>query len=191
MKNIFLGGVIIFALLVGGFFVFDQYLNQEKSLPETVLQADGLSVVDFGDSSEETISKLSKIFGSPSSDSGLVDSFTVGGCPSDKIRIVEWGKLKVFFGDTLFGKDALFHYDYTARDTTNSLPILYTDAGITLEASKSELLTAHPNTQVYPWLEGYEWMHVVPYNSETKEYLGGSLKDGKVFWITGGIQCGE
>jgi len=156
------------------------------------LKSNGLGVVNFGASSEQVIPQLSTLLGVPSKDTGWIDGFsTYGTCPSDKIRVVEWNRLRVFFGDTAFGTQKFFQWEYTGRDTTVQAPALATDQGVTLGMSKSQVQSLYPQAQIRPWIENYESMHLVPYNNSTHEYLGGSLQNGTVFWISGGLQCGE
>lgn len=156
------------------------------------LKSNGLGIVNFGASSEQIIPQLTTVFGAPSKDTGWIDSFsTYGTCPGDKIRVVEWDRLRIFFGDTIFGTQKFFQWEYTGRDTTAQIPVIATDKGVTLEMSKSQVQSLYPQAQIMPWIENYEYMHLVPYNGTTHEYLGGTLQDSKVFWLSGGLQCGE
>jgi len=157
------------------------------------LGANGLGVINFGASPEQVVQQLTALFGSPTKDTGWTNSFsTYGTCPGNQIRVVEWNRLRVFFGDTPFGTQKFFQYEYTGRDTINQTPIITTNKGVTLGTSKSQVQALYPQAQIMPsWIENYEYMRLVPYNNDTLEYLGGTLQDGKVFWISGGIQCGE
>ncbi len=154
------------------------------------LESNGLGSIRFGFSSEQVVMQLTTILGASSKDTGWIDNFSAyGTCPGDKIRVVEWNRLRVFFGDTPFGTQKFFQYAYTGRDTTNQTPILATSNGVTLGMSKSEVVSRYPQAQITPWIENYESMHLEPYNKKTNEYLGGTFQDGKVSWISGGIPC--
>lgn len=184
------GTIVILGLGIAVFIQPNVWKGADKAL---VLEAGGIGVINFGAAQEEALSELTQLLGTPSKDTGWIDSFSVyGTCPGERIRVAEWNRLKVFFGDTAFGRQAFFHYEYTDRDTNNPVPQLATAKGVTLGMNKSEVLSRYPNARIEPMelAEGVEYLHLVS-PSDTGAYLGGTLKDGKVFWISGGMSCGE
>ncbi len=159
--------------------------------PEIVLKADGLGAVSFGATPSETIAILTSALGNPTKDTGWVDSFSpYGTCPGDSIRGVEWNNLHVLFGDTLHGKEAFFGFEYVNRDGAID-PILKTEKSITLGANKDTITTAYPSATFGDWLPGQIGTTFIRGAEGSGEYLGGTIEDDTLFWIGGGIFCGE
>lgn len=198
-KKIITTAVILVVILVG-LSVYLNYKNSNRaemkapiagSKPEIVLKADGLGAVAFGATPSETIAILTSAFGAPTKDTGWIDSFSPYGiCPGEKIRGVEWNNLHVLFGDTLFGKQAFFGFEYVNRTGINE-PVLKTEKLITLGATKTQIQTAYPNATFGDWLPGQTGTTFVHGAEGSGEYLGGTLEEDKLFWISGGIFCGE
>lgn len=156
-----------------------------------ILRENGLGIVSFGASSEETLAILTPLLGQPTKDTGWVDSFSsYGTCPGDSIRGVEWNNLHVLFGDTLYGKKAFFGFEYVNRDGTID-PILETEKSITLGATKEAIKAVYPSATFGDWLPGQTGTTFIRGAEGSGEYLGGTLEDNKLFWIGGGIFCGE
>lgn len=159
--------------------------------PEIVLKADGLGAVAFGATPEETIAVLTSAFGAPTKDTGWVESFSPYGiCPGESIRGVEWNSLHVLFGDTIHGEKSFFGYEYVDR-TNMGTPTISTEQQITLGATKAQIQTAYPNATFGEWLPGQTGTTFIRGAEGSGEYLGGTLEDDKLFWIGGGIFCGE
>jgi hypothetical protein len=191
---IFLIAVAIYVLFSG----IKQYNKDiegvENSKQELTLEAAGLGIVSFGSTPEEVISKLTPILGAPSRDTGWISGFSAyGTCPSEQIRVLHWNSLIVLFGDTVFGAQKFFLYNYVNYSTGAAIPFLETSQGLTLGMSKSEVLSLYPQVQIIPWerAENHEDMRLMPTNEDTGQFFGGTLEGGKVSWIAGGIGCGD
>ncbi len=157
-----------------------------------VLQPNGLQVLNFGAPPETLIPRLSSMVGSPSKDTGWIDSFSAyGTCPGEKIRVVEWNRLRAFFGDTAFGTQKFFQWEYTRAKSGVPSPILATETGVTLGMTKAEVLALYPQAQISPWMDNLESMRLISDNGATNAHLGGTLEGGTVEYLSGGIQCGE
>lgn len=155
------------------------------------LREDGIGIFKFGTSAEEALSVLTPIMGEPTKDTGWVDSFsTYGTCPGDKIRGIEWDNLHLMFGDTSFGNKAFFGFEYVNKNPVNQI-ILKTEKGITLGATKEEIKIAYPTATFGAWLPGQEGTTFIRGKEGSREYLGGTIEENKLFWIGGGILCGE
>jgi hypothetical protein len=160
-------------------------------IKQVVLRQDGLGVINFGKTPEEAIAVLNPILGQPSKDTGWVDSFsTYGTCPGVKIRGIEWNRLHLLFGDTLHGEKKFFGFEYVDRNGINK-PLLETEKSITLGATKEEIKLAYPNATFGEWLPGQTGTTFVRGAEGSGQYLGGTIEDNKLFWISGGIFCGE
>lgn len=157
-----------------------------------VLQGNGLEVLTFGASPETVIPRLTSMIGTPTKDTGWISSFSsYGTCPGEKIRVVEWNRLRAFFGDTAFGAQKFFQWEYVKTGTGTQSPIIATKGGVTLDMTKAEVLALYPQARFIPWMENTESMRLVADNPATNEHLGGTLEGGTVSYLSGGIQCGE
>lgn len=153
-----------------------------------VLESNGLGGIQFGATEGDVLQTYTRALGTPTKDTGWTSSFSsYGTCPGNEIRVVEWNRLRVFFGDTKFGVKKFFQYEYTDRDATSSVPLITTQEGLTLNMTKAELLSLYPNVKITPWTENYEQIE----RFAIDDSLQGTIKDGKVFWINAGVQCGE
>lgn len=152
------------------------------------LESDGLGSLKFGATEEDVLTTFNRALGTSTADTGWTSSFSAyGTCPGNQIRVVEWNRLRVFFGDTKFGTKKFFQYEYTDRNATSPIPLITTAVGLTLNMTKAELLTLYPNVKITPWTENYEQIE----RFAIDDSLQGTIKDGKVFWINSGVQCGE
>lgn len=158
-----------------------------------VLQANGLEVLTFGASPEAVIPRLTSMIGTPTKDTGWIKSSEYSGplCPGEKIRVVEWNRLRAYFGDTVFGTQKFFQWEYVKTGTGTQSPIIATEKGVTLDMTKAEVLALYAQAQFFSQPQNREYMHLVAYNNATHAYLGGMLEGGKVKQLNGGIQCGE
>ncbi|MDB5260039.1 MAG: hypothetical protein JWN37_270 [Candidatus Nomurabacteria bacterium] len=155
------------------------------------LSSGGLGIVSFGSSTIDVIAKISSVYGTSTKDTGWTSSFsTYGTCPGKQIRVVEWGKLKVFFGDTVFGKQSFFHYEYTNNSTTTVGSGITTGTGLTLDVSEDLLKNLYPTAQITTDQNNTQWFTLGVNASTTASFLG-TINNGKIASIAGGIQCGE
>ncbi|MES2986050.1 MAG: hypothetical protein V4686_02900 [Patescibacteria group bacterium] len=152
------------------------------------LESDGLGGLKFGATEEDVLSTFNRALGSSTKDTGWTNSFSMyGTCPGTQIRVVEWNRLRVFFGDTKFGMKKFFQYEYTDRDAAKAIPLITTAKGVTLNTTKAELQRLYPAIKITPWTENYAQYE----RFSIDDSLQGTLKGGKVFWINAGVQCGE
>lgn len=165
-------------------------LTADVSLKET-----GLGVANFGASINDLVPKLSALYGAPTKDTGWINGFSeYGTCPSEQIRVYEWNRLKVFFGDTPFGKQKFFSWTYSDYNAPEHSPELSTPKGVGLGMSKADVVAKYPGAEISPYEpagEDFELMTLVPFNQSNNTYLGGTLEKGNVFFLSGGLQCGE
>ncbi len=163
----------------------------ETPIAKVVLRQDGLEAVKFGATPEEALATLNPVFGQPTKDTGWIDSFSLyGTCPGEQIRAVEWNNLHLLFGDTVHGNKAFFGFEYVDR-TGAGKPTLMTERAITLGASKEAIKTAYPDATFGDWLPGQTGTTFVRGAEGSGQYLGGTIENDKLFWIGGGIFCGE
>jgi hypothetical protein len=156
------------------------------SSPVSLLES-GLGVVAFGSSTQETVAKLSSLYGTSTKDTGLIDSFSVyGTCPGKKIRVVEWNMLRTFFGDTIYGKQKFFGYEYAHATTTT--PVLTTGQGLTVGVSEDLLHRLYPGVKVTKDQNDINRFDIQVSASST---ISGILENGKVTYLAGGIQCAD
>ena len=157
-----------------------------------VLRHDGLAAVIFGATEEEVVSTLTTSLGTPTKDTGWIDSFSpYGNCPGEKIRGIEWGSLHVLVGDTpQYGTKTFFGFEYVDR-TGSETPLLFTERGITLGATREAIEKAYPDATFGEWLPGQTGTTFVRGGSGSGQYLGGTIENDKLFWIGGGVLCAE
>ncbi len=161
-------------------------------VPVPVLQKDGLGIVSFGASPEDTIAVLTKALGVPTKDTGTIESFSAyGTCPGKDLRAVEWKNLYVLFGDTAYGTGKFYQYGYTNKAPL--LATLSTNKGVTLGMGAEEIKARYPDAKFSEWLPEQDGVLLEardPYNRA--DFLGGTFDENKkLYFIIGGIQCGE
>lgn len=157
-----------------------------------VLEQDGLDAINFGAAPEETIAAISAVLGTPTKDTGVVESFSkYGTCPGDTVRGVEWKNFYVLFGDTVWGKNKFYGYGYTdIRDAEHISP-LYTAKGVTIGMSAAEMKEKYPKATIGEWLPGQKAFTLERGASHDGRFLAGTLIDDKIYFLSGGIMCGE
>lgn len=194
--------IIILLIIIVGYLFWDNVKKTKtvipnsieaptKTLNQVVLREDGIGILNLGKTAEDALLILNPLLGQPTKDTGWVDSFSsYGNCPGEKIRGIEWGNLHLLFGDTIHGNKSFFGYEYVNRNGINK-PILKTEKSITLGATKEEISSAYPNATFGDWLPGQIGTTFIRGAEESGEYLGGTIENDKLFWIGGGIFCGE
>jgi hypothetical protein len=208
---VFLSLLLLILIGVGGYWYFRWNQPQVPPIPQPIvsepiptvpekpvepvpaisspvsLSENGLGVVAFGSSTQEVVAKLSSLYGTSTKDTGLIDSFSVyGTCPGQKIRVVEWNMLRTFFGDTLYGKQKFFGYEYA--NATNTLPALTTRQGLTVGVSEDLLHRLYPGVKVVTDHNDINRFDIQVSASST---ISGTIENGKVAYLAGGIQCGD
>lgn len=158
------------------------------------LELDGLGEVSYGLRPEEVLERLIPLFGAPTKDTGTISSFSAyGTCPGENIRVLEWGGLHLLFGDTEFGDNAFFGYEYVSRDDGET-PQLATREGVTIGSRRSDILALYPGAEFSPMdlVEDAEHVLLTSYNKSAPHYsLSGTLENEAVTYLAGGIACGE
>lgn len=183
-------GVVL--LVAGGYWAWRVYGVEPVSAPSIVLEENGLGIVAFGASPDEALAALGVQLGAPTYDSGWISSFSpYGTCPGQEIRVLEWNRLRVFFGDTTFGTQKFFQWTYAAYEGEPAWPELATREGVTLGSTAEALVAAYPNATLEQTVEeGLKLFMVAPVG-EAGDSLGGFLNNGAVSWMVGGIPCGD
>ena len=162
-----------------------------------VLRGDSLGDVRFGVDAEGAISYVESLLGVPDSDSGYVDSASEFGlCPGEQVRGVRWGDLLLLFGDeSEVASGRLHFYGWRFGPVGTSMPEPVgpaTEGGITLGATVTEVLKAHPNADVYSddvFGAGFD------IDAGARGLVSGSLSNdspnGVTLALFGGVTCGE
>lgn len=156
------------------------------------LTVDGLGVTAFGAEPEGAISFVSSFFGEPTADTGWIDPFEVGACSGTTIRQVDWGQLRLEFGDVsdvTQGREHFYAYTYGVEGSLGSAtpPGLTTPLGLTVGSTVGDLIEAHPSTQLFSADEFLPASFVV--NANFTGRLSGLADDDVVEVIIGGIPC--
>lgn len=161
-------------------------------IAELVLRRDGIGDVRFGVDPEAVVNYLKSQLGSPSQDSGYVDSFSeFGSCPGTRVRGVRWGDLTLLFGDestVAEGRLHFFAWKYGPSSSGRPVPPgLVAEGGITLGSTVSAIVKAFPQTQIFT-------DEIFGAGFEIVRTLSGTLTDsgpsGRVTVLYGGISCG-
>lgn len=159
-----------------------------------VLGQEGLGPARFGAEPNGVIDYVVSFLGSPTADTGWVapDEFAL--CPGDEVRRIEWGSLRLSFGDvSTFAVDRLHLYawQYGIDGQLGEDPVgLRTEDGIGLGSTVAELLAAHPEAELY---EGDDELFP-PGFSITDSFFGfttGLDADDLVTELFSGYFCGE
>lgn len=166
------------------------------------LSDEGLQAADtwvpFGTRDEATIAAVSSVLGSPTTDSGWVDAFSVyGTCPSPVVRGVHFGDLVLLFtqADTDFWTGGVPHFfSYYYGGTSD--PDLLTTEGLGRGSTVAELQTIYggPGFVLVEW----EFDPTVGFWStnhfgvtQLYGYTTGLDPTDTVTGINGGQGCGE
>lgn len=159
--------------------------------------AAGATWVPFGTLDEETISAFSAVLGSPSDDSGWVDSFSVyGTCPGPVVRGVHWGSFVALFtqAETDFwtvGVPHFFAWYYTAVP-----PELATTEGLEIGSTIQDLsdLYGGPDLIIdespFDPTSGY-WSYDLVGWTGLWGYADGIDPASTITSVNGGRGCGE
>ena len=118
-----------------------------------VLGAEGLGPVRFGAEPNGVIDYVVSFLGSPTDDTGWVEPDEFALCPGDEVRRIEWGALRLSFGDvSTFALDRLHVYawQYGLDGQLGEDPVgLRTAEGIGLGSTIAELREAYPEVELY------------------------------------------
>ena len=155
---------------------------------------DGLSVVSFGMSPEDTIATMTLFLGPPIDDTGWVDAFdNFGVCPGPITRQVAWGGLYLMFTDPgpfAGGGAQFFSYFYVAgAPGPTPGPPQSVDAGTTVD----EVLAIWPTAVISPADEFFAANFRVDLGGGHQLYglLTGTTATDTVTEVYGGYGCGE
>lgn len=169
------------------------------------LEADGLGVVRFGASIDETIQAVATRLGGATSDSGWVNARGVfGTCPGSIVRVIRWDSLRLFFsnGPTDFGEDTN-HFFYYSQSTveTDTVVHVVTPEGVGIGSTVVALRTAYGDRlNIESTIDFGVIFFIDPIAVTTTEgepppgLLSGTLTEsfaeGVVTSIAGGFGCG-
>ena len=165
-----------------------------------VLGADGLGVIDFGATPEDTFAAVAAALGrEPDTDTNWIDAFAAfGTCPGTVVRALTWGDLMVIAGDAeseLVAPGTRHFYSYRYRLGRQGPEGLVTEEGVGLESTVAELEAAYGDAVVLFPLETvlggprYE-VNPIPGNDILLSgIVSAATSDGLVLWIDGGVGC--
>lgn len=157
------------------------------------LRDDGLGASRFGDDPDEVLDVVATILGSPTADTGWVDA-TFALCPGVEFRQVDWGVLRLRFGDEspfAAGERHFTGWGYGIDGLVGEEPQgLITPDGVGLGARVDELRDAYPDVQVY---EGEEGLFPPSFevSDEFAGFLSGTADTDVITVMLGGLRCGE
>jgi hypothetical protein len=159
-----------------------------------VLSDDGIGPWTFGSDPDEVIAGVGAVLGSPTLDTGWTSGAEGLLCPGTQRRRIEWGVLRVEFGDVSAFADGRQHFlawDYGLEGVLGEEPRgLITARGVGLGARVDELIDAYPDTQLSDGDEG-----VFSAGFIVNEFLTGLITgveaSDTVMVMFGGQPCGE
>ena len=166
------------------------------------LRDDGLGFADFGDDDDAVVAYVTDVLGSPANDTGWVNSFDFGVCPSPTARQVRWetpGRFELLFytGGTDFAPDGTEHFgNYWYFGPDVSTFAVFTPEGVTVGNSVLDFQNAYGTAFVVQesFIPGLYFWHVDPVPSNN-DYLGGFADGGApgsvITSVGGGAACGE
>ena len=170
-----------------------------------VLGSDGLGVVAFGTSPEDTTAILTAELGAgPDVDTGWIDAFDnpYGTCPPPEVRGIEWGMLVTVHtrAETDFasaGTEHFFSYTYAPQPSKPGAGPhgLETAEGIGLGSSRTQLLAAYGDrVQIFDD-DVFGTFFQIDLDFDTDAALGGNMTGpddiDQVSSFLGGEGCGE
>jgi hypothetical protein len=161
---------------------------------ELVLRPGGIGAASFGAEPDGVIDYLGSFLGAPTSDSGWTEPDEFALCPGTEVRRVEWGVLRIGFGDvSTFATDRrhVYSWQYGLDGQIGGEPQgLRTENGPGLGTSVADLVAAYPDVALY---EGDE--ELFPPGFELDDgffgFLTGLADDDVVTEMFGGYFCGE
>jgi hypothetical protein len=163
-------------------------------LAALVLADTGIGTALFGDEPESVITFIGSELGAATLDTGWVPIDEATLCPGSQYRRVEWGVLRVEFGDESpfgSGRQHFAGWNYGTEGRLGEEPQgLISALGVGLGARVDELQDAYPEVQVF---EGEEGMFSPSYfvNDFFTGYVTGVQPDDVVMVMFGGRRCGE
>ncbi|TVR25654.1 MAG: hypothetical protein EA389_08450 [Ilumatobacter sp.] len=161
---------------------------------ELVLRSGGLGAATFGAEPDGVIDYLASFLGSPTADSGWIDSDEFALCPGEQIRRIEWGVLRLSFGDVssfASGRRHVYAWQYGLDGQIGGEPQgLRTDEGVGLGTPVADLQAAYPDVALY---EGDEELFSPSFELEEDffGFLTGLADDDVVTEMFSGYFCGE
>ena len=166
------------------------------TLPPVRLESDGLGIVEFGATVEETLEAVGSRLGRADADSGWVSATgTFGTCPGSLVRVVRWASLRLFFSDgpTEFGEEMRHFFFYSQSPVeTEAVIDLKTEKGIGIGSTVAELRTAYgPDASI---TSDARFGVTFAIDTGSPGLLSGTLTEsidtGQVTSLAGGFGCG-
>jgi hypothetical protein len=156
------------------------------------LDVNGLGSALFGADPEGTIGFVSSFLGEPTGDTGWVDPFSIGPCGGTELRQVDWGQLRLEFGDVSSVRQDRPHfyaYTYGAEGSLGAVvpPGLSTPLGITAGSRVEALIEAYPTVELRSADEFIAANFFV--NANFSGRMSGLADDDVVEVIIGGVPC--
>jgi hypothetical protein len=124
-----------------------------------VLGPEGIGEAAFGEDAEVTVSYVASLLGSPTADTGWLETEeAMILCDRKMFRQVEWGVLRLEFGDISPYREDAVHFvgwDYGLDGRLGEEPQgIITERGVGLGSRVDELRAAYPSAQLYEGEEG-------------------------------------
>lgn len=158
-----------------------------------VLGETGIGDARFGDDPDSVIDYLGAVLGAPTADTGWTSAAEVL-CPGSEYRRVEWGVLRVNFGDTsdfATGRRHFTSWDYGTEGILGEEPQgLITERGIGLGARVDEVLDAYPEARLFEGEEG-NFSASFYINEFLDGFVTGTGSADLVMVLFGGSRCAE
>jgi hypothetical protein len=159
-----------------------------------VLGAAGLGEAVLGEDTETTVRYVSSLLGSPTADTGWLETEeAMILCDRKMFRQVEWGVLRLEFGDTSPYRSDAEHFvgwDYGLDGRLGEEPQgLITERGVGLGSRVDELLAAYPAAQLFDGEEG-TFPPTFTEADGLSGYTTGTADSDVITVIEGGLRCG-
>jgi hypothetical protein len=159
-----------------------------------VLGSLGLGEAAFGEDAEVTVRYVASLLGSPTADTGWLETEQAAIlCDRKMFRQVEWGVLRLEFGDTSPYRDDDLHFvgwDYGLDGRLGEEPQgIITERGVGLGSRVDELLAAYPTAQLFEGEEG-NFPPTFTEASGLSGYTTGTGDSDVITVLEGGVRCG-
>lgn len=159
-----------------------------------ILRSEGIGDFRFGADPEKVISYVADLLGSPTVDSGWVEvESALLLCERESFRQVEWGVLRLEFGDLALDEVAQMEFigwDYGIDGRLGEEPEgIITELGVGLGARVDELLAAYPTTELFEGEEG-NYPPSFIWAGGLEGFTTGTGSTDVVTVLKGGTRCG-
>ena len=121
---------------------------------QLILRGDGLGDAMLGVDGSSAVDYITKLIGDPTDDTGVIaPAGEYEKCDGTKLRVVEWGDLRIYTGDeSPFGSGRVHFYGWQYGPVSGALPVPLgpaTDGDVTLGSTVNELLAVYPAADIF------------------------------------------